>query len=95
MRDVATVRVNGQAFTTLWLPPWRVDISSAVKPGTNHLEIEIVNPWNNRLVGDAALPEGRRRTVLLANTVKNNSPLLPAGLLGPVMLRSAEVVEIK
>ena len=95
VRDLATVRVNGQTFATLWLPPWRVDISSAVKPGTNHLVIEIVNPWNNRLVGDAALPEGQRRTVLLSNTVKKNSPLRPAGLLGPVKLVSAETVEIK
>ena len=72
-----------------------MDITSAVKSGANLLEIEIVNPWNNRLVGDAALPEAERRTVLLSNTVKKNSPLLPAGLLGPVLLRSAEVVEIK
>lgn len=88
VRDLATVRVNGREFVTLWTPPWRLDITAAVKPGENTLEIEIVNPWNNRLAGDAALPAEQRRTFLTADTVKKNTPLLPAGLLGPVTLKT-------
>ena len=53
---LATVRVNGREFGTLWIAPWRVDITAAVKSGPNSLEIETVNPWNNRLVGDRDLP---------------------------------------
>ena len=90
MRDLATVRVNGQELATLWLAPWRVDITSAVKPGANTLEIVVVNPWNNRLVGDAALPAEQRRTFLAGPTVSKAAPLLPAGLLGPVTVRVAE-----
>lgn len=95
VRDLATVRVNGQEFTTLWMAPWRVDVTAAVKPGVNILEIEVINPWNNRLVGDALLPEEQRRTVLLSDTVKKGSPLLPAGLLGPVRLLSSATVKIE
>jgi hypothetical protein len=33
-----------------------VDISAAVKPDENRLEIEVVNLWPNRLIGDEQLP---------------------------------------
>ena len=88
VRDLAKVRVNGKELGTLWLAPWRVDITEAVRPGANALEIEVVNAWNNRLVGDQALPPDQRRTTLMTPTVKKDSPLLPAGLLGPVTLRT-------
>ena len=87
VRDVAVVRVNGREVGTLWIAPWQVDVSKALKPGANMLEIEVINPWNNRLVGDLALPPAERRTSLSLATVKANAPLLPAGLLGPVTLR--------
>lgn len=94
VHDVATVRVNGRAFAPLWLAPWRIDIVSALKPGLNQLEIEVVNVWNNRLVGDAKLPPGQRRTYLAVSAVKPEAPLLPAGLLGPVTLQQVESVGI-
>ncbi|HRZ37707.1 MAG TPA: hypothetical protein P5534_15265, partial [Candidatus Paceibacterota bacterium] len=86
VRDLATVRLNGKDLGTLWMAPWRLDITGAVKPGPNTLEIQVINTWNNRLVGDAALPAAARHTVLLAPTVQANTPLLPAGLLGPVRI---------
>ncbi len=61
VRDLASVRVNGKALGTLWLGPWTVDVTGAVQPGRNTLEVEIVNAWNNRLVGDANLPADQRR----------------------------------
>ncbi len=90
VRDLAVVRVNGRELGTVWIAPWRMDISDAVKPGANALEIEVINPWNNRLVGDAALPAAKRRTSLSLATVKANTPLIPAGLLGPVTLQMTE-----
>jgi hypothetical protein len=89
--DVATVRLNGKELGTLWTPPWSVDISAAAKVGSNSLEIAVVNPWNNRLVGDANLPAERRLTSLSASTVKPGAPLQSAGLLGPVMVQSADL----
>ena len=86
VRDLATVKLNGREFTTLWLAPWRLDVTEALKAGMNELEIEIINPWNNRLAGDAKLPEEKRHTTLALATVTEKTPLMPAGLIGPVRL---------
>jgi hypothetical protein len=93
VRNLATVRVNGRELATLWLAPWQVDITAAVTPGRNTLEIDLVNTWNNRLVGDAALPADQRRTFLTAQTVGSKAAVLPAGLLGPVTLRASQTTE--
>ncbi len=53
---MAEVTVNGQTFQTLWCAPFRVDISSAVKPGDNLLAIKVVNLWPNRMIGDEQPP---------------------------------------
>jgi len=53
---IATVRVNGEAFPALWKEPYRVDITDAVRAGSNQVEITVANLWTNRLIGDAALP---------------------------------------
>lgn len=90
VRDLAVVRLNGRRLGTVWTAPWRVDITAAARSGSNALEIEVVNPWNNRLVGDAKLPPDQRRTFLAKDTLSKNAPLLPAGLLGPVTIRAAE-----
>ncbi len=95
VRDLATVRVNGRELATLWHAPFRVDVTDALRAGDNELEIEVVNVWNNRLVGDLAKPADQRSTFLLAPTVKANAPLLPAGLLGPVTLRHVVEQEVR
>lgn len=89
VRDVAVVRLNGSELRTLWLAPFQLDITEAVRSGKNSLEVTVINVWHNRLVGDAALPVEQRRTTLLAPTVKPDAQLLPAGLLGPVTLRQS------
>jgi hypothetical protein len=88
VRDVAMVRLNGKVIGTIWIAPWRLDIAAAAKTGENLLEITIINPWNNRLVGDAKLPADQRRTSLSLPTVKASSPLQSAGLLGPVTIQT-------
>jgi hypothetical protein len=85
--DVATVRLNGHNLGTLWTPPWTMDISAVAAVGSNSLEIAVVNPWNNRLIGDSRLPDERRLTSLSLQTVKPNAPLQAAGLLGPVTVQ--------
>jgi len=91
VNDLAIVRVNGQELGTLWQPPYCVDITGALKPGANTLEVEVVNTWNNRLAGDAALPVAQRHSSITMPTVTKSSPLLPAGLIGPVRLRTTEI----
>jgi hypothetical protein len=89
VKNLARVRLNGHDLGVVWTTPWRVDISGAVKAGANDLEIEVVNLWPNRLIGDARLPKAQRRTV--TNVEKFNkldAVLLGSGLLGPVTVRN-------
>lgn len=54
---IATVKLNGRALGVLWKRPHRLDITDAARPGANALEVDVVNLWPNRLIGDANLPE--------------------------------------
>jgi hypothetical protein len=74
----------------VWTAPWNVDITRAVLSTGNNLEIEVVNLWPNRLIGDARLPEAKRLTTTNVKKFKPDSPLLPSGLLGPVALVAEE-----
>jgi len=86
--NIAEVFVNGISCGVAWTPPYIVDITRALKPGVNQLRIEVTNTWANRLIGDHSLPERRRITWTTA-PYHLDGRLLPAGLLGPVKLRSA------
>jgi hypothetical protein len=88
VHDMARVRLNGHDLGVVWCAPWRVDISKAVREGSNDLEIEVVNLWPNRLINDSAKPEVERRTWTVIKTPYTaKSKLLPSGLLGPVTLQ--------
>lgn len=54
---LAQVAVNGRELGTLWKPPFRVDITEAVRRGENDLAVRVTNLWPNRLIGDEQLPE--------------------------------------
>lgn len=83
---MARVKVNGQDCGVAWRAPFRVEVSKALKPGENQLEIEVANLWPNRLIGDAALPEQERVTWSSWQPYKPGDALLKSGLLGPVRL---------
>lgn len=84
--SLAEVKLNGHALGLVWAEPHRLEISKFLKKKNNVLEIEITNTWNNRLVGDAALPTEKRMTN--ATTAPDaTAPLLPSGLIGPVTLQ--------
>ena len=53
---MARVHLNGKACGIAWKPPYRVDITHAITPGKNELEIAVVNTWVNRMIGDEQLP---------------------------------------
>jgi hypothetical protein len=80
---VAEVAVNGKTAGIAWKPPYRVDITDAVKAGANILSIKVVNLWPNRLIGD--MQPGAEKVAFAPNsTYRANSPLMPSGLIGPV-----------
>ena len=58
VKNVADVSLNGRKLGTVWCAPWRVAIPAGVlKDKGNELEIEVVNLWPNRMIGDEQLPE--------------------------------------
>ena len=59
VKNFAEVSLNGKSLGVLWKPPFRVNITSAAKPGMNKLVIKVTNLWPNRLIGDEQLPDDR------------------------------------
>ncbi len=86
VHEIAEVKVNGQSCGTVWCPPWRVNVTDALKSGENKLQIEVVNFWPNRIIGDASLPPAERLTRTNIRKLTAETPLESAGLLGPVRL---------
>ena len=60
VKNFAEVSLNGQDFGVLWKPPFRVNVTSAARVGTNKLVIKVTNLWPNRLIGDEQLPDDRK-----------------------------------
>lgn len=90
VKNIAEVRVNGRALGILWKAPFRVDVTPALKPGDNALEIKVTNLWVNRLIGDQQPDAARKYTYTAIQFYRADSPLLPSGLIGPVrFLKSA------
>jgi hypothetical protein len=78
---MAEVRLNGRDLGTLWKPPYRVDVTGALRPGENTLELRVVNLWINRMIGDEQLPEDSDRQP--NGTLKSWPPWLAAGQPSP------------
>ncbi len=125
LNDMAQVKINGADKGVLWYPPYKMDITNALKAGDNTIEIAVTNNWANRLIGDEKEPadfewgrdrgekSGRamkgypdwflkneprpsqgRKTFSIWYYYRDNSPLQPAGLVGPVKLVSVSEVKL-
>jgi hypothetical protein len=63
VKDMARVRLNGKDLGVVWCAPWRIEITDAINAGDNQLEIEVVNRWPNRMIGDKQPADANARTV--------------------------------
>ncbi|MGA2618372.1 MAG: glycosyl hydrolase [Thermoguttaceae bacterium] len=54
---MAEVCVNGKQLGIVWKTPYRLDVTGALKPGDNILDVKVVNLWINRQIGDEELPD--------------------------------------
>lgn len=85
---IAQVRVNGQDLGTVWKAPYQVALREALRPGSNLIEITVVNTWLNHLIGDLQ-PGATATTYRTKNSgIEAKTALQPSGLLGPVQLRT-------
>ncbi|OAM89139.1 hypothetical protein AW736_14340 [Termitidicoccus mucosus] len=98
VRETARVLVNGRDVGLLWCLPFRARIGHCLRPGKNHLAIEVTNLAANRI------RDLDQRGVVWKNFHEINFvnahykpldaglwPLQPSGLLGPVTLTPLKV----
>jgi hypothetical protein len=89
LRELAEVRLNGRALGIVWTPPFRVEVTGVLQPADNLLQVEVVNFWPNRIIGDDALPPEQRFTKTNIRKLTKDTPLVPSGLFGPVRILAA------
>ncbi len=86
VREICSVRVNGNAVGTIWAMPYRLDVTDALRDGRNRLELEVTNLWPNRIIGDAQPSSERAYTKTNIRKYDAGSELLQSGLIGAVGL---------
>ena len=86
--NLAEVRLNSQSLGFLWKPPFRINITKAIKQGDNLLEIAVSTTWHNRMVADANLDKDKRigSAPLFPLERMRGRGLVESGLIGPVEL---------
>jgi hypothetical protein len=89
IREAATIFANGKPIGSLWHPPYRLNITPALHPGENTLEVHVYNTAINLLAGQPP----RDLTALRARFGHRFDPQdmdnlhpIPSGLLGPITL---------
>jgi hypothetical protein len=85
----AVIYVNGQRAGSLWHPPYKLDVGSLLKQGSNTIEVRVANTAINERAGEA-LPDYRLLWERYGRRFEpqdmNHLEPLPSGLLGPVQL---------
>lgn len=102
LSKVGEVWLNGEHVGITWSKPYKFDVTNILKPGENHLVVEVANTWSNRLTGDAITGEDFTNTNIMSTIIPvegllpgdqtripwTDVPLIESGLLGPVKLES-------
>jgi hypothetical protein len=87
IREAATVFVNGRRAGSVWVPPYRIDITDLLRGGANEIRIDVYNTAINQLAEGGRLPDMKalvERYGLRARLQDLEGLLpLPSGLLSP------------
>lgn len=97
VQEMASVKINGHQLQVMWSAPFSFDITPFAISGTNKLEVEVVNMWPNRLIGDSKLPGNQRLTktnISKFNGKDSENYLRESGLLGPVKIRMMDYLPV-
>jgi hypothetical protein len=95
VKNLAEVSVNGKHLGIAWKTPYRVDVTSALKPGKNSLEIRVTNAGVHRIIGDRQPSVTKTYTFTSLKFYKADSKLVASGLLGPVRIISPAEEQLK
>jgi len=98
VKEMASIKINSHQMQVIWSAPFLFDVTDYVKAGINKLEVEVVNLWANRLIGDSKLPVEKRLTK--TNVIKFETPdseklLRVSGLVGPVNITTKNIIKLK
>ena len=89
VREAAVVWVNGVRVGSVWCPPYALDVSHALRAGTNQIRIEVANLALNAMAGRALpsyrLLNARYGTRFEPQDMDKVRPE-PSGLLGRIRL---------
>jgi hypothetical protein len=87
--EMASITVNGHKLPVKWSAPFEFEITQFINTGNNKLEVEVVNLWPNRLIGDSKLPAEKRftKTNVMKYDIHDSEKMLrESGLIGRVTL---------
>jgi hypothetical protein len=93
VKNLAQVTVNGKDLGIVWTQPFRVDMTSALIPGENKLEVRVTNGWANRIIGDRQPNAPQQYTFTTPKFYKATAPLWASGLLGPVGIVESTIMK--
>ena len=89
VREAAVIIVNGRRAGAIWHPPYRLEITSWLRPGMNHIEVHVFNTAINHLAGqpprDYTALETRYGRRFVPQDMDHLEPV-PSGLLHPVRI---------
>ncbi len=83
VQDIAQVSVNGTVVGVRWTPPYDFDVTQALKPGTNRIDVKVTNRPVNSLIGAAHTKAVSPNPFA---SYRSDAALRPSGLIGPVTL---------
>ena len=103
--NIAKVDLNGVDVGTIWMREQRLDITSAVHAGKNHLVLLVTNTLINRVsafkealpVPDELISRFGRGTTAYSSRIPGEfgfRPLPASGLMGPVKIRVIKNIQI-
>lgn len=93
VREAAVIYVNGQRAGSLWSPPYRLDVTSLIKPGKNSIRIVVGNTALNFMSG-RKLPDYKLLNLRFGERFQaqdmDKIEVLPSGLVGSVTLTALQ-----
>lgn len=91
VREAAVVYINDRRAGSVWCPPYALDVTSFLRPGTNKIRIVVANTALNYMAG-RRLPDYRLLNLRYGERFQaqdmDKVQAIPSGLLGPIRLFS-------
>jgi hypothetical protein len=91
IREAAVIYVNDKRAGALWCPPYSIDVTHMLRPGTNKIRVLVGNTAMNYMAGHS-LPDYRLLNLRYGERFQpqdmDKVQAITSGLLGPIRLLS-------